>query len=127
MRLAVAVLFALTGSAGAQTIIDQSANGLPDAEVKEFVRQVTKRLVDPASAQIREISRSADADKQDILCGWMNSKNAMGGYTGFNLVAFGPGSKHRHVYLEEVDRYGSMTGLVIANKTGCPTQDPLTK
>ncbi|PWJ88352.1 hypothetical protein C8D77_11174 [Mesorhizobium loti] len=110
------LLVLMTASAAAQEIVDKSGSDLP--ETGEFVARATKGLLDPGSAQIRSIARSAQ--NPDIICSLMNAKNAMGGYTGFHIAAIDMKTHQRFVYAELVKQYGEQwTDTVIVSKTGC--------
>jgi hypothetical protein len=56
----------------------------PGAEAKEHVRRM---LIDPESAQFRDVRQNGP-----YTCGEVNSKNRMGGYTGFRKFFGGSNS-----------------------------------
>ncbi|RWP84895.1 MAG: hypothetical protein EOR12_27065 [Mesorhizobium sp.] len=116
LRTALLLVLMTTG-ASAQQIIDKSGGDIP--ETAEFVGRITKNLLDPASAQIRSISRSRT--KPDMICSFLNAKNAMGGYMGFHIAAIDMKTRQRFIYHELVDRYGADSAdNVISFDTGCP-------
>lgn len=49
-------------------------------------REVEKNLKDPASAQYRNMKKSAIG----AICGEVNAKNSMGGYSGFGKFMYFP-------------------------------------
>lgn len=54
---------------------------------KDAVRRV---LVDPESAQFRDVRQYSKPDSPVLVCGKVNAKNRMGGYTGFhNFMLYG--------------------------------------
>ena len=76
MLVAVFLLMSLTAYAATESEI---ANRLREAEPNGREALLT-RLKDPESARFRNVKPTADGL---YLCGEVNSKNSMGGYTGF--------------------------------------------
>ncbi len=52
------------------------------AVITHFLDNVKSRLKDPESAKFAEVQLSAN---KKVLCGKVNAKNSMGGYTGYEL------------------------------------------
>lgn len=99
---------------GAILLISAAAYGATDAEIAERIRDaepkgreaVIAKLKDPDSAQFRNTRPTADGL---YLCGEVNAKNSMGGYTGFKrfyvLWQFGVASiQGEGSYLDEIFR-----------------------
>jgi hypothetical protein len=53
--------------------------GCNQVAIHKAEQRVAHNLIDPSSAQFREV----ELGKDDLVCGQVNSKNRMGGYTGF--------------------------------------------
>jgi hypothetical protein len=76
-----------------------------DDELSERIQgNVISKLRDPDSAQFRDL-RLVRTDTMAYLCGQVNSRNAFGGYTGFQLFFASPISQ---VVTEENDNTGSV-------------------
>jgi hypothetical protein len=55
------------------------------AQQQQIIRAETmKRLKDPESARFGKMSASQDKDGSLTVCGFVNAKNAFGGYTGMS-------------------------------------------
>ena len=118
MRKMVAAMGALVILAGCQAspVSTQTSTAtylkewrVDSAFRSETQRQVAARLKDPESARfgpIRAVSRIWNGSEELVVCGWVNSKNSFGGYTGqtpyigkfhknrdFELVAMGDASQ----------------------------------
>jgi hypothetical protein len=50
--------------------------------IPEGQRAVAKQLKDPESARFEGVFTSTSADFGTVVCGYVNAKNAFGGYTG---------------------------------------------
>jgi hypothetical protein len=79
--LTIALCLSATAPAFAQTVVDDSARGIPPAELQLVFQLVSERLVDPGSAQYRNLSRIRGG--ADGYCGEVNAKNKAGAYAGF--------------------------------------------
>lgn len=58
---------------------------LSEAQVAEVQDTVRKMLKDPDSAKFGSMIATTDGGKVVSVCGWVNAKNSLGGYTGQNL------------------------------------------
>ena len=58
--------------------------GCGNGKVEAAKKEVESRLSDPSSAQYRNITTSS----QGVVCGEVNAKNKMGGYTGFEMFVY---------------------------------------
>ncbi len=79
--LTAAACLITTAPAIAQTFVDDSSRGIPPADLQLIVQLVSERLVDPKSAQYRNLRRIAGGTEG--YCGEVNPKNKAGAYTGF--------------------------------------------
>lgn len=61
-----------------------SCEQLP-GEINEAKREVRRNLIDPDSAKFGEAIFNK---KTEAVCGFVNAKNRMGGYTGFNPFVY---------------------------------------
>lgn len=77
MRIAT-ILLAGTVTAAAQTVVDESAKGIPADDLKKVFSLVSDGLRDPLSVQVRHLRKVATG-----YCGQMNAKNGYGAYAGF--------------------------------------------
>ncbi|WIH03957.1 hypothetical protein KHF85_13980 [Xanthomonas translucens pv. graminis] len=62
-------------------------------------RAVRRELKDPDAAQFRGVRANYTEEFGVVACGWVNTKNELGGYTGFRRFVFGG----RTVILEKRD------------------------
>lgn len=87
MRLAITAIasLAIAAPALAQT---------PAAMTAQARQIITQRLIDPDSLQVRNTRvltiASPSGQQVQVLCGQYNSKNRMGGYTGFKTFIYEP-------------------------------------
>lgn len=62
--------------------------GTSKKSIKKFKNEILDRLKDPDSAKFRKLTWKTPIDKHGnkivVLCGEVNAKNAMGGYTGYS-------------------------------------------
>lgn len=68
------------------------------SSIPTFQKFVADEMRDPESSRFRNVTVVVDANGSDALCGQINSKNAYGGYVGFEwfyapIVALGKTSK----------------------------------
>lgn len=78
-RLLIAAIL-MTGSASAQTIIDEPKN-VDQTLAKQITADVSDQFTDPVTTQFRRIRPLAS--REGIVCGEVNTKNLYGGYVGF--------------------------------------------
>lgn len=84
MRIALVVLLFFATSAQAQSIVDGSGSDIDPSIIKAALFEVTKELRDPASSQARQVALiHPNAERPDVVCGFINAKNGFGAYTGF--------------------------------------------
>ncbi|MGB3898355.1 MAG: hypothetical protein WA973_07345 [Mesorhizobium sp.] len=124
IRIWLLIFLGSASATAAQTVVDGSDKAIPDVVLKEFIRQITKNLKDPASAQIANIRLPENKAIEGILCADLNAKNAFGGYTGFHLVGYDFAKKERYS-VEETLASGFAGGdegyaeFAVAGQTGC--------
>jgi hypothetical protein len=81
-RIVTTVLcLSATAPAFAQTVVDDSGRGIPPADLQLVFQLVSERLIDPGSAQYRNLSRIRGS--AEGYCGEVNAKNKAGAYAGF--------------------------------------------
>lgn len=80
---------------------------------KEAEGAAADRLIDPASAQFRNVAQheraKADKSRDKFVCGEVNGKNRMGAYAGFTRFVYGPldGTKEKSIILASGDEISS--------------------
>ena len=92
MRVAlfsVAVAFLLGACTGSAVQI-QPSNG--EELIEEAKANVVDRLKDPNSAQFKDLAIYETEKGVIIVCGKVNAKNSMGGYTGFKTFTYRDGN-----------------------------------
>jgi len=68
----------------------------PDVEFAKMA--ISDRLLDPSSAQFTAITvKNRAYDGKKVVCGFVNGKNAFGGYTGFKRFFYAPQGNGLHV------------------------------
>ena len=74
---------ALTASAAVADTSSPQFHDVPEAYLPLVEKGVSARLLDPESAQISDIWATGDIMKDEyvFVCGYVQGKNAMGGYT----------------------------------------------
>lgn len=73
-------IFLMTGSASAQSIIDEPKE--VDATLaKQIAVDVADQFTDPLTTQLRRIHPLST--HEGVICGEVNTKNLYGGYVGF--------------------------------------------
>lgn len=105
-RLSFIALVAAIAVAGCVSVSSKKPMQLSGKQVAQIHDQVRYRMIDPNSTMFRNI-RSYDAILSDgksyqYVCGEVNSKNRMGGYTGFG--AFKGHYEGNNFVLEYVDQ-----------------------
>jgi hypothetical protein len=104
--------------------------GCSNANVEAAKKKIESQLADPLSAQYRNITTSS----QGVVCGEVNAKNKMGGYTGFQQFVYNGlfvGEVHMSAISDqkslwcttsddlEKDRQERLSELLRSNEKGC--------
>lgn len=94
--LSVLGLCAMPLAVHAQTIVDGSGGDIPEALLAEMLQDLPTRMREPDAVQFRALAHSPDDLNQQwdwhlTICGFVNTKNAFGGYTGFMPFAWSGG------------------------------------
>ena len=88
MRTLTAALALIIGSSvGAQTVIDQSAEGIPQSALLSATAALAKELADPRSLQLRNLRY---APPLRTVCGEFNARGTGGGYEPFRQFVTTP-------------------------------------
>jgi hypothetical protein len=82
MKSLKAVLAICAAIAAAPAITAEAARNATEAEIAAIRTALVKELVDPESAQFRDVKVAAD--KAVTVCGLVNAKNRAGGYVGYH-------------------------------------------
>jgi hypothetical protein len=69
--------------AHSQTLLDGSFPNGSGVSFADLHRRVGATLLDPRSAQYRGLLLVRSSDGGKVICGWVNARNSMGGYTQF--------------------------------------------
>jgi hypothetical protein len=81
--LGVVLLFAAVGSAQAAADLDRSFPADASIPFERLSAAVSADFIDPTSSQFKKMSRHIQDGRGEVICGWVNAKNSMGGYTPF--------------------------------------------
>lgn len=89
MRITILMVFVLTTASPvfSQSVTDGSESRISSAELRLLYKVLPDFLKDPASAQFTKLHK--DPNNGDYICGFVNAKNGMGGYTGTQPFRFG--------------------------------------
>ncbi|TQX91321.1 hypothetical protein EQW76_00880 [Rhizobium sp. rho-13.1] len=79
--IAVVAVVTVTSGAGAQQVMDGSDGAVAPSDISVLLDKLISQTGDPYAAQLIKLHHSP-ADPAN-LCGFVNLKNASGGYTGF--------------------------------------------
>lgn len=83
-RLPILMLTVIwAGTAQGQTILDDSYPSDAPITLDAMHQMVSKDFIDPRSAQYKGFYVHTRYDGRDFICGWVNAKNSLGGYTPF--------------------------------------------
>lgn len=119
-KIAIAALFLIIGSpAFGQTVLDGSFPIDGIASLEQMHASVTAEFTDPRSAQYKGMIVRNKAYKPAI-CGLVNARNSLGGYTPFYPFAYSIEDARAYVatgYKDEI-----VGGLVVSTleMMGCP-------
>lgn len=85
----IVIIAALVSSAGASVAADFKPAPLTTSQVAQIEATIIYNLIDPESARFRNI-RAVDVTTNSgktirRVCGEVNAKNSIGGYTGFSM------------------------------------------
>jgi hypothetical protein len=78
-RVAALLVFVLSGCASSHTVMPFELTDADEVAIKVGVRA---SLSDPGSAEFGDMRASRGTDGAVSVCGWVNSKNGVGRYTG---------------------------------------------
>ena len=81
------LVLAMASPACAQQIMDGTGKALDPTLPSKIAMALADVANDPFSAQLIQLHPSGASDK--VICGYVNLKNASGGYTGFKPFYFG--------------------------------------
>ncbi len=106
MRIQVTIGLLLTATVAA-------AADLPAEVIAETQSAVKESMKDPDSARFKDLrlgktERIDGSDDPNIVCGFVNGKNSMGGYVGFGIFAYDRSTKKVEFYRR--NSWGSWEG-----------------
>jgi len=81
-RVAALLVLVLSGCASSHTVMPFQLTDADDVVIKAGVRT---SLVNPGSAEFGDVRATRSTDGVVSVCGWVNSKNGVGRYTGNQL------------------------------------------
>ncbi|HCH72603.1 MAG TPA: hypothetical protein DFK19_12605 [Ochrobactrum sp.] len=84
----MAVLVFQAGAANAATVLDNTFPKDAPISFEEMHQIVSKDFTDPNSTQYKGLSIHDQPGRGAAICGWVNAKNAFGGYTPFYPFGF---------------------------------------
>ncbi|KAB2792602.1 hypothetical protein F9K96_05545 [Brucella anthropi] len=76
-------LIAFVTNAYSATVLDGSFPKEAPISFEQMHKAVSKEFTDPSSSQYKGITIHEQPGRGPSFCGWVNSKNAFGGYTKF--------------------------------------------
>jgi hypothetical protein len=86
--IAAILCFATTTLQAQASVIDGSDETLPDGIVTEVIVGLAETFADPSSAQFHSLQMNGQPKSIQSLCGFVNLKNQMGGYVGFQPFVY---------------------------------------
>ena len=81
-RVAALLVLVLSGCASSHTVMPFQLTDADEVVIKAGVRT---SLVNPGSAEFGDVRATRSTDGAVSVCGWVNSKNGVGRYTGNQL------------------------------------------
>jgi len=81
-RVAALLVLVLSGCASSHTVMPFQLTDADEVVIKAGVRT---SLVNPGSAEFGDVRATRSTDGVVSVCGWVNSKNGVGRYTGNQL------------------------------------------
>jgi len=81
-RVAALLVLVLSGCASSHTVMPFQLTDTDEVVIKAGVRT---SLVNPGSAEFGDVRATRSTDGVVSVCGWVNSKNGVGRYTGNQL------------------------------------------
>jgi hypothetical protein len=81
-RVAALLVLVLSGCASSHTVMPFQLTDADEVAIKAGVRT---SLGNPGSAEFGDMRATRSTDGVVSVCGWVNSKNGVGGYTGNQL------------------------------------------
>lgn len=89
------------------------------AREREAVERLKQQMLDPDTAQFRNVHEGRKRDRGWIVCGEVNTKNRFGGYTGFRK--FSMTEKEGDVlFADESSAEGMIAGLLMQHTCNFP-------
>lgn len=95
--IATILCFVTTTLQARADVIDGSDKTLPDGIMTEVIVGLAKTFADPTSAQFHSLQMNGQPKSIESLCGFVNLKNQIGGYVGFQPFVYTPFLKELHV------------------------------
>lgn len=122
LRMILISLSVWATGASAQATIDGSEMGLDPETIKNLISVVTKDLLDPTAAQFRGLQHPSGQytlHPERTICGFVNGKNAFGGYVGFRPFTYDKIRKEATVYEKKDDPSFDKLAFMPIKRTGC--------
>lgn len=109
----IALAVAAFGLIGAGARAEEYPRPINDLEKANIRKAITKKLIDPGSAQFRWNPNFLNSV---TYCGFVNSKNRMGGYVGFSAfkVIMKP---DREIVISDIASTPTATSTYVVEKT----------
>jgi hypothetical protein len=128
MKKIIALTIAATSLAGCvydkkwdTTPYPTASYALTEGETQALTAEVRSRLKDPDSAMFRDVRAVRKGDSPARVCGYVNSRNAFGGYVGFvPFVALQTGPNNFEVPAIGDDSFGLSEVQLRCREYGIP-------
>lgn len=105
MMVAAGMAAAMAGSAAAQerTAFTTAERAMVEKELAMARVELDKTLFDYPTARFREVFVKGSPGETVIACGYVNAKNRMGAYIGWQRFAWFGSNKNRALYVSPTD------------------------
>jgi hypothetical protein len=108
--------------ADAQSIMDGSGDRLDDGVADRVVAIISRDFFEPESARFYSLGylKKADGYDKNIVCGYLNGKNRMGGYVGIEPFFFDIAKSQTTTLPNELKPQATETFFEFVEAMGCP-------
>jgi len=125
LRTAIAALLMIASApALAQTVQDQSDKNLSDEDAAAVIHAASRDAFDAESARFLSLNymQNEDGPVKQPICGFMNAKNRMGGYVGYQPFVYNVADKKAFFMPDAVaEQPGAKETFVkMVEAMGCP-------
>lgn len=121
--LALAAVLAMPTVAWSQEVIDGSDKNLDAGIVETVMKSTVRGFYDPGSAQFFSLGYQKKSDGTLIktsICGYVNAKNRLGGYTGIQPFFFDTNTQKATLLPDELKPTAMETFFEFVEAMGCP-------